>query len=98
MVGRVPVARGKHRQAGRGKHGDGRVERRNDLVAAGHGKLATGQEIVLNIDNEEGVARTGGRGVHRRFDRAPAGLFNAGARPRTLTVRKRASGRGGLYW
>ncbi len=38
------------------------VDRDDDLIAAGHGKLAAGEKIILQVDHEEEVVGTGREG------------------------------------
>jgi hypothetical protein len=59
MIRRVPVARRHDRKSQSPEHGDIAVERRHDLVAARHGEAAPGQEIQLDIDEDQRIARPG---------------------------------------
>ena len=51
MAGRMPVLRQDHVLV----LGDHPVDDRDDVVAAGHRQRAAGAEIVLQIDDHEGV-------------------------------------------
>ena len=49
MIGRMPILRGHNERKGRLKFvGDG-----NDLVALRNGQCAAGQEVILNIHEDE---------------------------------------------
>jgi|GEM_PF-5960620 len=51
MSGRVPVLRENDMFEAAGKQ----VDRRNDFVAARHGKKAAGTEIILNVDDQKDI-------------------------------------------
>ena len=59
MVGRVPVARGNHRETESGEPVDVAVKDGNDFVAPGNGEGAAGKEIILKVDDQEQVACAG---------------------------------------
>lgn len=55
MVRRMPVANREHRQPALREQCEHPIERRDHGVAIAHGETAPGQEIVLNIDDEQSV-------------------------------------------
>ena len=54
MIGRVPIARRKDWQLLLLELCDVAVQDGNDFIAVRHGERATGQEIILDIDNDQG--------------------------------------------
>jgi predicted phosphoribosyltransferase len=56
LARRVPAARGEHRQAVARKPIERAVDDGEDLVAAGHGQRAAGQEVVLHAHEEQRIA------------------------------------------
>src|SRR5262249_41734158 len=57
VIGRMPVARSKHRDAVFLCSGDVSVQNRNDAVAFVNAQCAAWTKIVLQIDDEHGVTR-----------------------------------------
>lgn len=51
----MPVANREHRQPALREQCEHPIERRDHGVAIAHGETAPGQEIVLNIDDEQSV-------------------------------------------
>src|SRR5690606_2031890 len=52
----MPVARGIHRHAGGPRGVDPAVQHRNDFVSAFDGQRTAWAEVVLYVDDEEGIA------------------------------------------
>jgi len=51
----MPVARGEYGQACRGECKDVLVEHGNDFVPVRHCQAATGNEVVLHVDDDERI-------------------------------------------
>jgi hypothetical protein len=53
---RMPVARGKDRQAAIAKSLDVSVQHRHHFITVLNGERATGAEIILHIDKDQGIS------------------------------------------
>ena len=65
-TGRMPVTRSEHRRAGCTEPLRIHIEDGHHRVAVGHAERTAGAEVVLHVDDDEGIARGIDRESHRR--------------------------------
>src|SRR6266571_2079101 len=83
VIGRVPVPRGKDREPPRAKRGHIAVQDRDDLVASRDSKRAAWQEIILEVHDQQAIARIE---VHVNPPRSLLLIFYPKRRVRQLSI------------
>ena len=64
VAGRMPVAGGQDREVPVAKRRDVPIQHRDRFIAALDGETAAGNKVVLDVDDEEGIAGTRVAGTH----------------------------------